>query len=209
MANGGLEAHDSRGDRERSALRAASARRAMPALAEPFAARYTLRQRTASHPRDFFIEDEQGMGVIRVSGRLPHPRESLAFEDADGRELYRVDAPADGTLASMHLLRPDGSLAATVHNALFSPARDRWRIDLPGAAKMLATGNILQREYTILRDGHTVAAVSKACLGRRDAYGIAVTEDADVPLTLAVAVVLDLMSHHHRGPLPRGLPALA
>jgi uncharacterized protein YxjI len=178
-------------------LRAASARRAAGATAAGgLGAWYTLRQRTPHSPLDYVIQNRRGEGVIRVTGVLPHPRDALLFQDADGLELYRTAAPAGTSPAMLDICRPDGSVAATVHNAILSPVRDRWRIDVPGDVGMVAAGSVLHHEYALRRGGDTIAVASKNWVPRRDTYGVMVDDAADLPLVLTVAVVLDLMAHH-------------
>jgi uncharacterized protein YxjI len=177
-------------------LRAASARRAAEtATADGLGVWYTLRQRTSSHPPDYFIRNGRGEEVIRVAGVPPHPRDALVFEDAAGRELYRTAVPAGSAPATVDVRRPDGSVAATVHNAMLSPVRDRWRVDVPGGEGMVAAGSLLQHEYVLRRGADTIAVVSKTWVPRRDSFGVMVDDAADLPLVLAVAVVLDLMAN--------------
>lgn len=177
-------------------LRTASARRAAGrATVGALGAWYTLQQRTPFCPLDFFIRDRRGEGVIRVTGVLPHPRDALMFQDATGLELYRTAAPAGASPAMLDICRPDGSVAATVHNAVLSPVRDRWRIDVPGQDGMVAAGSVLHHEYVLRRGSDTIAVASKSWVPRRDTYGVMVDDGADLPLVLTVAVVLDLMVH--------------
>jgi uncharacterized protein YxjI len=162
--------------------------------ADGLGAWYTLRQQTPSCPPDYFIQDARGDAVVRVTSVPPHARDTLVFRDPSGTELYRTAAPAGSSLA-VDVRRPDGSVAATVQNAMLSPVRDRWRIEVPGGEGMVAAGNLLHHEYALRRGSDTVAVVSKTWVPRRDSYGVMVHEAADLPLVLAVAVVLDLMVH--------------
>jgi uncharacterized protein YxjI len=162
--------------------------------ADGLGAWYTLRQQTPSCPPDYFIQDGRGEEVIRVTSVPPHMRDALVFRDPSGLELYRTAAPAGSSLA-VDLLRLDGSVAATVHNAMLSPVRDRWRIEVPGGESMVAAGNLLHHEYALRRGGDTIAVVSKTWVPRRDSYGVMVHDAADLPLVLALVVVLDLMVH--------------
>jgi uncharacterized protein YxjI len=177
-------------------LRAAAARRATgTATAEGAGAWYILHQRTSSsRPLDCFIKNGLGEEIIHITG-APHPRDTLVFQDRTGRELYRTAPPDGSSPAGMDILRPDGTVAATVHNAIFSPVRDRWQIDVPGGESMVAAGSLLQHEYALRRGGDTIAVVSKTWVPRRDTYGVMVDDAADLPLVLAVAVVLDLLAH--------------
>jgi uncharacterized protein YxjI len=189
-------------------VRAAVARRATAAAADGAGTWYMLQQRTSSWPLDSFIKDGRGEGIIRVTGAPPHPRDTLVFQDAAGVELYRTAAHAGASPARVDLVRPDGSVAATVHDAILSPVRDRWQIDVPGGEGLVAAGSLLQHEYALRRGGDTIAVVSKTWVPRRDTYGVMVHDAADLPLVLAVAVVLDLLAHRAcaEGPAGSGHP---
>jgi uncharacterized protein YxjI len=177
-------------------LRAASARRAArAATAAGVGVWYTLRQRTPSLAQDYFIRNGRGEEVIRVTDGLPGPRDTLVFQDPAGLELYRTAAPTGSPHATIDIRRPDGSVAATVHDAILSPVRDQWRIDVPDGEGMVASGSLLQHEYTLRRGADTIAVASKTWVPRRDSYGVMVDDAADLPLVLAVAVVLDLLAH--------------
>lgn len=175
-------------------LRAAAERWAA-AVADGAGTWYTLRQRTTSCPADYVIQNGRGEGIMHVTCAPPRPQDTLVFLDADGRELYRTAAPASASPARMDIVRPDGTVAAAVHNALLSPVRDRWRIDVPGAEGMVAAGSVLQHEFVLRRGGDTVAVASKTRVPRRDTYGVRLDDAADPPLALAVVVVLDLLAH--------------
>ncbi|HYR08837.1 MAG TPA: hypothetical protein VEQ60_13735 [Longimicrobium sp.] len=160
---------------------------------------YTVRQQTPSCPPDYFIQNGRGEEVIRVTCVPPHTRDTLVFRDPSGIELYRTAAPAGSSVAMMEVRRPDGSVAATVHNAMLSPVWDRWRIEVPGGEGMVAAGNLLHHEYALRRGVDTIAVVSKTWVPRRDTYGVMVHDPANLPLVLAVAVVLDLLVHARPG----------
>jgi uncharacterized protein YxjI len=180
-------------------------RGAAPAAAPRLGTRFTVRQRLFALGDDYWVEDEQGRKAVQVDGKLLRLRDTLVIRGADGEELYRVTARVADVRETMDVRRPDGSTAAVVHNALFSPLRDRWKIEVPGGEGMVAAGNILQHEYTLRRGGRIpVAVVSKRWLRLRDTYGVEVADDADAPLVLAIAIVIDQMAHESGG--DRGSP---
>jgi uncharacterized protein YxjI len=160
---------------------------------------YTLRQQTPSCPPDYFIQNGRGEEVIRVTSTQPHAGDTLVFRDASGLELYHTAAPAGFPSDRVDIRRADGSVAATVHNAMHSPVRDRWRIEVPGGENMVAAGNLLHHEYALRRGGDTIAMISKTWGSRRDTYGMVVHDAANLPFVLAVVVVLDLMAHRAHG----------
>jgi uncharacterized protein YxjI len=166
------------------------------AVAERMGTRFTMKQRLFAFGDDFWITNEHGQKVIKVDGKLFRLRDTLSFEDAHGRELYHITARIIDIRETMDIKRPNGQVAAVVHNAWFSPIRDRWQIAIPGEQAMTAAGGILQHEYTIHQGGRIpVAVVSKKWLRLRDTYGVEVENAFDAPLILAITVVIDMMSH--------------
>ena len=91
-----------------------------------------------------------------------------------------------------------GRPAAKVHNALITPLRDRWQIDVPGGQNLSTQGNILNHEYRIERGRQTIATVSRKWFRIRDSYGVEVAPGEDAALMLAITVVIDMMAHAGR-----------
>ena len=98
----------------------------------------------------------------------------------------------------MNIDNAAGETAAKVHNALITPLRDRWQIDVPGGQDLSTQGNIVNHEYDIERDRQRVATVSKKWFRVRDSYGVEVTPGEDAALLLAITVVIDMMAHEGR-----------
>ena len=164
----------------------------------PVGNRYQMRQRMFSLGDDFYIQDEQGRRAFKVDGKALRVRSTLKFEDANGRELYKIQERIARVRDSMTIERPDGSAAAKVHNALITPLRDRWAIDVPGGADMSTKGNIVNHEYKIEQGGAVVATVSRRWFRVRDTYGVEIAPGQDDALLLAITVVIDMMAHQGR-----------
>jgi uncharacterized protein YxjI len=176
----------------------AGARSAAGRQAVAGGSRYQMRQRMFSIGDDFFIANEQGEKVFKVDGKLLRIRSTLKFEDARGNELYKIQERMVRVRDSMTIERPDGSAAAKVHNALITPLRDRWTINLPGGEDLSTKGNIVNHEYRIERAGTPVATVSKRWFRVRDSYGVDIAPGQDDALLLAITVVIDMMAHEGR-----------
>ncbi len=157
-----------------------------------------MRQRMFAIGDDFYITDEQGRRAFKVDGKALRVRSTLKFEDANGRELYKIQERIARVRDSMTIERPDGSAAAKVHNALITPLRDRWSIDVPGGADMSTKGNIVNHEYRIEQNGAVVATISRRWFRVRDTYGVEIAPGQDDALLLAITVVIDMMAHQGR-----------
>ncbi len=165
--------------------------------AQRIGTRFKMKQCLFSFGDDFFITNERNEKVIKVDGKLLRIRQTLIFEDMQGRELYTIKAKLIDIRETMVIKRPNGDRAAVVHNALISPLRDRWKIDIPGGDDLVAKGNILQHEYKISRKGERkpIAEISKKWFRLRDTYGVELESAFDAPLILAITVTIDMMAH--------------
>ena len=95
---------------------------------------------------------------------------------------------------TMVVEKPDGSTLATVHKALITPLRERWKVDVEDGDDIEVQGNIVDHEYSLEIDGRKVAEVSKRWFRVRDTYGVQVNDQINPILALAIAVALDSMT---------------
>ncbi len=158
------------------------------------AARYQMQEKLLSFGDDYWIENEEGERVLRVDGKALRVRNTLDIEDVHGTQLCRIQSRVMHIRDTMAIEGPDGSHRATVHKALISPLRERWKVEVDDGEDIEVKGNILDHEYELERDGRKVAEVSKKWFRVRDTYGIEIAPDADVLLVLAVGVALDVMT---------------
>ena len=159
------------------------------------AERFQMRQRLVSFGDDYWIENSEGERVVRVNGKALRLRKTLDLEGLDGTPLCRIQSRVMHIRDTMTIEHPDGSELATVHKALITPLRERWKVDVEDGEDLDVKGNIVDHEYELERNGHKVAEVSKKWFRVRDTYGIQIAPDADVLLVLAVGVALDVMTH--------------
>ena len=52
--------------------------------------RYQMRQKMVTIGDDFWIENEGGQKVFKVDGKAVRVRDTLVFEDAQGKELAKI-----------------------------------------------------------------------------------------------------------------------
>jgi uncharacterized protein YxjI len=158
------------------------------------ATRYKMQQKLLSIGGDSWIEDEAGQRAFRVNGKALRVRRTLDLEDTSGNALCRIQTRVLHVRDTMVIEDPDGKTMATVHKALISPLRERWKVDVEDGPDIEVQGNIVDHEYELEIDGHKVAEVSKAWFRVRDTYGVQVTSELSPILALAIAAALDAMT---------------
>ena len=156
--------------------------------------RYKMRQKMFALGEDFTIEDASGNPAFEVDGKVMTLRETFELKDLGGNVVATIRGRLVSIRSKMDILRND-EVAATVTKALFAPFRDKFKVDVPGGKDLTIDGSIFDHEYTIERDGDTVAQVSKRWFTFTDTYGIDIAAGQDDALILAIAVALDEMTH--------------
>lgn len=161
--------------------------------------RYIMRQRMFALGQDFEIKNASGQAVYKIHGKVRIIKEALKFYDMQGNMLYKLDEKVIRIRESFNILKPDGTLAAKVHNAIFDPLRERFTIEIPGGENMLTKGKVIWAQYDIQRAGKLVARISKqfSWIGR-DQYVVDILAGEDDCLLLAVTVVIDMMVSNGR-----------
>jgi uncharacterized protein YxjI len=156
--------------------------------------RYQMKQRLISFGDDFYIENEHGQQCFKVDGKALRIRNTLIFEDMQGRELATIQEKMVRVKDTMDIER-DGRVVASVKKALLAPLRERYTLNIHGGPDMEIQGNILDHEYRIERGRQPVAEISKKWFRVRDTYGVEVAPGEDAVLLLAATVAVDEMAH--------------
>ena len=152
---------------------------------------FRMREKLIAIGDDFWIEDDSGNRIFKVNGKAVRFRDTFLLEDAVGNELCKIQEKKLSVRDKMTI--EHGSMTATVHKRLLG-IRDHYIIEVDEGEDLKAHGNIVDHEYEIERDGHTVAKVSKKWFRLRDTYGVQLAEGQDVPLVLAITVCVDAMA---------------
>ena len=157
-----------------------------------------IRERFFSIGDDFDITDDGR------AGRLPRRRQGVHPSQPAGdrgprrpRGGRRRETPR--RLRPTYAITIGGEKAADVRKHFFTPFRDRFTIDIPGPGDLEVTGDLLDHEFTIERDGEEVARVSKRWFSLRDTYGVQVSQGEDDLLVLASVLAVDLALARERG----------
>ena len=159
----------------------------------PGGTRYRMREKVFAIGDDFWIETGEGERAFKVNGKALRVRDTFVLEGPGGEELAKAQKKALHVRDTMKIER-GGDTVVTIKKALVAPLRERFSIEIEGGGELSAHGNIVDHEYEIERDGHTIAEVSKRWFRVRDTYGIEVAPGEDDALVLAATACIDEMS---------------
>ena len=160
-------------------------------------ATYQMHQQMFAIGDDFWIEDGSGRRAFKVDGKALRLRKTLLLEDASGQELYKIQEKLLHVRDTMEIENAN-TRVATVKKALISPLRERYNVEFDAGGEWRAQGNLVDHQYRIESDAGQIAEVGKKWFRVRDTYGVQVAPNQDDALVLAVAIVIDQMSHPRR-----------
>ncbi len=155
--------------------------------------RYQMREKLASIGDDFWIENAAGKRAYKVDGKALRVRDTLKIRDMQGNEVAEIQEKMLRVKDTMDIAR-NGQKIATVKQALITPLRGRFSVNVAGGADMDVQGNILAHDYKIEQGGREIAEVSKKWFRVRDSYGVDIQPGQDDALILAIVVVIDQMT---------------
>jgi len=151
---------------------------------------YVIRERLFRLGEDSDITDQAGQPVLHVDGKVLSLHNRLILQDPAGREVGQVNRKL-AALRPTYEITIDGKDVAEVRKHLFTPFGERFTLDVRGGG-MEIDGDLFSHEFTIGRDGQTVATISRRWLSMTASYAVEVAPGEDDLLILASVLALDL-----------------
>jgi uncharacterized protein YxjI len=158
---------------------------------------YQMHQQLFAIGDDFWIEDGAGRRTFMVDGKALRIRKTLDLQNERGQVLYKIREALLHVRDTMDI-ETDAGKVATVKKALISPFREHYSVEFEHGGKWEIQGKIADHEYRIDGPRGRVADVGKKWFRVRDTYGVQISPNQDEALVLAVAIVVDQISHPHR-----------
>jgi uncharacterized protein YxjI len=158
---------------------------------------YQMRQQMLSIGDDYWIENGAGQRAFKVDGKALRIHKTLIVETPAGQQLFKIEHKIV-TIKDTWTIEDGAGTVATVKKALISPIHERYSVDLRSGGEWDIKGNIVDHEYEMKGPAGIVATVGKKWFRVRDTYGVQVSPGQDDALVLAVAIVVDQISHPMR-----------
>lgn len=151
--------------------------------------RYVIKERFWTWGDKYYVYNEYQDPVFEIVGKVFSWGDQLSFRDMEGNELAYI---------SQRLLSWMPCYEIYHHSELFAEMRkeftwfqQKFTLDVPGPNDYTIDGSFWQHDYTFLRQGRTVADVSRAYWSWTDSYGIETVEGEDDVTILCACIVID------------------
>ena len=154
--------------------------------------KYLIRQRVFSFGDNFGIKDENGQDRYMVQGKVFSFGDKLKLMDMMGNELFYIEQRLFRFLPEYYIFAGGEEVAVVKKQlSLFTP---KFIIESIHGSYSIE-GNIFAYDFSVYRDGRTVAVVNKKWFSFSDTYGIDIADGEDHAFLLALAIVLDQILH--------------
>jgi len=153
--------------------------------------RYVVKEKFFRLGEDNDVLDEAGQPVYQVDGKVLSLHNLMIVKDLSGNELARVHRKILALLAHYEIDFPGQQATTEVHQRFSSPLSPKWTISSPGQPDLEMTGNFFGHDFSIARDGQTVATISKKWISLTDSYGVDIADGENDLLILCGVLALE------------------
>ena len=155
--------------------------------------RLQIKKRVFSIGDKYDITDDQDNPFYQVQGHLMSFGNKLDLLDLEGNEIAKIHQRVFSLVSEYDILQGD-QVMAVVKQQMFTLIQQKFTVEGPGGSYEIE-GDWLNWNYEIRAKGQVVAQVGHQFSMFQDRYGMEITEGADVPLLLCLAIVIDEISH--------------
>lgn len=158
--------------------------------------RYLVKQRLFTFRDSFCIKSEFGQDIFQVKSQMFSIGNKLYLCDMYGDELIYIEQKLFKFLPAYELYRGE-ALAAKVQKE-FSFFKPKFNIDSV-MGNFTLEGDWFDYNFSIKKNGYTVATISKQMFSFSDTYMVEVDDNEDQPFIMALVIVIDQVLHDNSG----------
>ena len=117
------------------------------------------------------------------------------MQDAAGTVVATLVRPPLHLHPTFTVSRP-GRSDVVIRKANFAPVLESWRIEGAEQGDVDLVGDVLNHEFTLAQDGHTIGTATRRWVSLTDAYAVQVA-GMDPVLAIAASVGIDSVEREH------------
>ena len=157
--------------------------------------KFYIREKLFSIGDKFSIKDISGIAVFDVEGKVFSLGNKLKIYDVDKNEIVYIEQKLFKLLPEYNIYI-SGNYVAKVKKqfAFFS---NKFNID-SNMGNYEVDGDFLAHDFSIIKNGNTIAEVNKKWVAWGDTYEINIDEQENYAFILAVVIVIDQVLHDNK-----------
>lgn len=156
--------------------------------------RFILKQKYFAIRDGFYVKDESGRDCFYAKGRVFTLAKKLWLNDLNGREIFFIRQRLFRLFPRYDIVSGD-HIEATVKRTFPLIFGKRYKVKSQNHGTMVVRGAV-SFNFTVKRDGATVAKIHKKLLKIADTYNVDVNNPSESAFMVALALIID--ARHHR-----------
>jgi uncharacterized protein YxjI len=158
--------------------------------------RYLIKEKIFTFADRFRIEDEQGYPQYEVVGEMLSIGNKLNIYDMDGRKVIYIEEKVFRFLPE-YLIYKEGNILGRIKKELtfFKP---KFNIQST-YGDFSIEGDVFQHNFNILKNGKSIAWISKKWISLSDTYSVDILDEEDQPFILSIVIILDQIFYDGNG----------
>ena len=154
--------------------------------------RFLIRQKMLSLKDGFTIKDESEIDQYRVKSKILSVGKKLWLLDMNENELCFIEQKLMTFMPEYHISVGGTEVMSIKQKIAFLSKKF---IITGESGSYTVEGDIIAKDFCILKDGSTVMTISRKLLALADTYTVDIDDSENPVLMLAVAIVMDLVCH--------------
>ena len=157
--------------------------------------KFYMREKIFSIGDKFSIKDASGDDVFNVEGKIFSMGNKLKIHDMGGNEIVYIEQKLFKLLPEYSIYL-NGNYAAKVKKE-FTFFSNRFHIE-SNMGNYEIEGDFLAHDFSIMKNGSTIAEINKKWAALADTYEIEIIEQENYAFILALVIVIDQVLHDNK-----------
>ena len=141
--------------------------------------------------RKFRVLDANTEAEIYVADGKVGVRPTCEVKDVNGTVIYSIRGQLFAIPKRMDITDAAGDAVAQLRAKAFSLFKNRMTLTVPNGSPWELEGSLIEKNYSISRDGAPVAHITQKWMTIRDRYTLDVADGVDPALALAIVWAVD------------------
>ena len=154
--------------------------------------RYLVRQKIFAFNDSFNITDEHNRPIFKIEGKVFSLGNKLNIYDMSGNKRIYIEQKLFKLLPQYEIYENDRVIARVKKQLTFFKARFDIESDY---GNFKVKGDAFGYNFSVLRDGKTIAIVNKKFISLSDTYSVEVAEGEQDAFVLSLVIVIDQVLH--------------
>src|SRR6266568_11911 len=159
--------------------------------------KFHIKEKAWSFREKLIVRDEQGNPIYEIKGKFFHIGDNLVIHNLSTHEESAHIKQHVMHVTPHYEIYHQGAKWASLHEKLLHMFGERFKIKLENGEELHISGNIFNWDFTVSdSQSNLLAQIGKEISLIRDCYAVDIAKDIDVPLMIALAVVIEMVREH-------------